>query len=164
MDWSERAVRVLDQPTVPTDQTSQLQSGFPTEKLLPSRFQSSLMAFLIISEFSQRAIFGTEIVSTWYLSEGKATSFFSLQQNSFKPSEAEGRWQTNTSFLLLYFKKHRESPPGIVEQWLNLCFVPLNFNHPKIDLCNLPPRRKVQQPGEDAATPQVQNVALPGHD
>lgn len=67
---------VSDQLTVPTDQISHLQSGFSIEKLLPSRFQSSLLAFLIISEFPQTTIFGTEIVSMWYLSERRAASFF----------------------------------------------------------------------------------------
>lgn len=41
-----------------------------------------------------------------------------------------------------YVKKSRESPPGILEQWPSLCFVPQNLNHLKVGLWDSLPGEK----------------------
>lgn len=54
-------------------------------------------SYLLISEVPKTVIFGMGITSTWYLSESESAFFFCQDQNPFKPSEVEDKWQTNAS-------------------------------------------------------------------
>lgn len=86
--------------------------GFPHKKLLLSRFlQSSLLAFLIISEFPQTAVFGTEIgfhmISVW--KKGNFLFFFlhsKIPSNPLKLRVDDKQIQVCYS----YIKKRAENP------------------------------------------------------